>query len=111
MGGPAGLRSGQVAGIIGSGSPEDSRAGFLIPAAEARPLIDSWLSDIDLGLTPAFPSRPRFDRVVLVDRDLVPCPGSSGHPEVLARSLEVTANVALHPKQNPHCSHTIQSRR
>ena len=100
-GGPAGLMSGHVAGITGSGSPEDSRADFLIPTAEARPLIDSWLRDIGRGSPPALPGRPRFDRVIMVDRDLVPCPGSPGQLEVQASSLEVTADVALHPNRIP----------
>ena len=103
-GGPAVLRSGQVAGLIAGGSPERPSAEAFVPAVEIQRLITAWIADLDRGQSPTHPPQPSYERSVLARIDTLACP--SGATErgvwdwplalrVQGREIELTATVAL----------------
>ena len=50
-GGPVATQSGRVVGIAAAAAPERQRAEALIPAAEAQPLVASWIDEYSRGGT------------------------------------------------------------
>ena len=98
-GGPVAISSGRVVGIIASGSLERPWPRTFTPAAEAQARFASWIAELDRGQSPTLPLRPRFDRVVMVERDVQPCPG--GSIEVRGSKIELTTTVSLKPDRLP----------
>ena len=93
-GGPVTMISGRVVGMIASGSPQRPRADFFTPAADAQPLVTSWLQDVNRGIP--LPRRPRFETIVLVERERVACPEEDAI-SVRGREIEVSTTVWLNP--------------
>ena len=99
-GGPVASRTGHVVGVATARYPGDYEIDDMIPAAEADPLVASWIDELSRGGTPTLPYRPRFDRIVLAERDRLACSGSgdvSGTIEVRGSKIELTATVVLNP--------------
>jgi S1-C subfamily serine protease len=103
-GGPAALRSGQVAGLIAGGTPKRPSAEAFVPAAEIQPRISAWIADLDRGLSPARPPQLSYERTVLAQLDSVTCPSESTERgvwesplafRVQGREIELTATVEL----------------
>ena len=98
-GGPVTMISGRVVGMIASGSPQRPRADFFTPAADAQPLVTSWLEGVNRGTPPTLPHRPRFDPVLLVQRDQVACPDED-FIQASGSKLEILTTVTLAPNAN-----------
>ena len=97
-GGPVASRTGYVVGVSTARYPGDRRIDDMIPAAEAQPLVASWIDELSRGGTPTLPYRPRFDQIVLAERDRLACSGTgdrSGTIEVHGGKIELTATVVL----------------
>ncbi len=103
-GGPAALRSGQLAGMIAGGTPERPSAEAFVPAMEIQPRISAWIADLDRGQTPTRPPQQSYERTVLAQVDSLACP--SGATErgvwdwplafrVQGREIELSAKVRL----------------
>ena len=93
-GGPVALKSGRVVGMTVSGSPQRPRADSFTPASDAQPLVTSWLQDVNRGIP--LPRRPRFETIVLVERERVACPEEDAI-SVRGREIEVSTTVWLNP--------------
>ncbi len=93
-GGPVTMISGRVVGMIASGSPQRPRADSFTPASDAQPLVTSWLQDVNRGIP--LPRRPRFETIVLVERERVACPEEDAI-SVRGREIEVSTTVWLNP--------------
>ena len=97
-GGPLALRTGHVVGVATARYPGDNKIDDMIPAAEAQPLVASWIDELSRGGTPTLPYRPRFDQIVLAERDRLSCSGTgdaSGTIDVHGGKIELTATVVL----------------
>ena len=107
LGGPVATTSGRVVGIAASSSPELPGSDSLLPAREARTLIDRWLDDIVRGDSPAIPIRPLFDRISLVEHASVACPreaftasraGNRMAVWVLGSEIDLSTTIWLNPR-------------
>ena len=105
-GGPIATAAGRVVGIAGSASPEDRRVDSLLPTTEAQARVGAWLADIASGIVPARPPRPLFDRITLIEREIVACPrdtiarGRTGNRmafQARGGSIDLTATIWKNP--------------
>ena len=93
-GGPVAMTSGRVVGMTVSGSPQRPRTDSFTPAADDQPLVTSWLQDVNRGIS--LPRRPRFETIVLVERERVACPEEDAI-SARGREIEVSTTVWLNP--------------
>ena len=98
-GGPVSMISGRVVGMTVSGSPQRPRADSFTPASDAQPLVTSWLQDVNRGTPPRLPHRPRFDPILLAQRDRVACPDED-FIQASGSKLEISTTVTLAPNAN-----------
>ena len=103
-GGPAALRSGQVAGLIAGGTPERPSAEAFVPAVEIQPRISAWIADLDRGQAATRPPQQSYERTVLAQLDALVCPAGATDRgvwdwplavQVQGREIELTATVFL----------------
>jgi len=103
-GGPAALRTGQIAGLIAGGTPQRPSAEAFVPAVEIQRLLSTWIADLERGQAPVPPPRPSYERTVLAQVDSMACPaeatdrGAWDWPlafQVKGREIELTASVSL----------------
>ena len=73
-GGPAALRTGQIAGLIVGGRPQRPSAEAFVPAVEIQRLLASWITDLDRGQAPVPPPQPSYERNILAQVDSMACP-------------------------------------
>ncbi len=106
LGGPIATTSGLVVGIAASSSPRLPQTDSLLPATEARALIEAWLDDLARGAAPPLPLRPLFDRYESFERESVACPreaftssraGNRMAVWVLGSEIDLSATIWLNP--------------
>lgn len=107
LGGPVATTSGRVVGIAASSSPDLPNSDSLLPAAEARLLVDTWLDAIARGVAPPRPIRPLYNRNSLIERKSVACPRDAANPGrsgdamafwVRGRNIDLSATIWLNPQ-------------
>ena len=90
-GGPVATQSGRVVGMTTNG--RSGMADHAASGAEIRQQVGSWIDNVNRGTPPSLPLRPRFDRIVMYERDHENC--SDGLIEISGSEIEISTTVSL----------------